>query len=71
MIYRESTGLRNYRRRELQLLLGVSDDEESRSSTSERGQESPLSEEASDQGVNLMEEQMAAKEPGQNSLDET
>ena len=30
-------GLRNYHRRELQLLLGASDDEESRSSASGRG----------------------------------
>ena len=40
-------GLRNYRRRELQLLLGASDDKESRSSASERGQEDPLSEDIS------------------------
>ena len=56
-------GLRNYRRRELQLLLGASDDEESRSSTSERGPEDPLSDGVSDQENDLAEEDMAEKGP--------
>ena len=64
-------GLRNYRRKELQLLLGASDDEESRSLTSERGQEDPLSDEVSDQEINLAEEEIAEKEPDQDSLNET
>ena len=59
-------GLQNYRRKELQLLLGASDDEESRSSTSEGGQEDPLSDEASDQEINL-----TGEEPDQDSFDET
>ena len=64
-------GLRNYRRKELQLLLGASDDEESRSSTSERGQEDRWSDGVSDQGNDLAEEELAEKEPYQNSSHET
>ena len=64
-------GLRNYRRRELQLLLGASDDEESRSSTSEKDQEDPWSDDVSDQEINLTEEERAEKEPDQDSFDET
>ena len=64
-------GLRNYRRRELQLLLGASDDEESRSSASERGQEDPLIDNVSDREVNLAEEEMAEEEPGRDCFDET
>ncbi len=41
-------GPRNYRRQELQLLLGASDDEGSRSSASGKGDEDPLSDGASD-----------------------
>ena len=55
------TGLRNYRRRELKLLLGASDDEESRSSASERGQEDFVSESTSNQEVNLAEEEVAGE----------
>ena len=50
------TGLRNYRRRELQLLIEASDDEESRSSTSERNGEDPLSDGASDREDGLVDE---------------
>ena len=64
-------GLRNYSRRELQLLVGASDDDEGRSSMSERSQEDPLSDEASDQEVSLAEGEMAEKGPGQDCLDET
>ena len=64
-------GLRNYRRRELQLLLGTSDDEENRSSTSEKDQADPLSDEVSDQEIDLAEEAMAEKEPDQDNFDET
>lgn len=46
-----SAGLRSYRRRELQLLSGTSDDGESHSSESERDEEDPLSDGASDQEV--------------------
>ena len=63
-------GLRNYCRRELQLLLGASDNEESQSSTSERGPEDPLSDGVSDQGSDLAEEEMAKRELYQNSSDE-
>ena len=61
-------GFRNYRRRELQLLLGASDDEESRSSTSERNQEDLLSDEVSDQEINLEGDE---RDPDQDSIDET
>ena len=64
-------GLRNYRRRELQLLLGASDDEESRSLASERGPGDPLSDEVSDQEIDLAEERMAGEGPYQGSSDET
>ena len=64
-------GLRNYRGRELQLLLGASDDEESQSSESEKDQEDTLDGEVSDQEVNLAEEGMAEEEPGRDCLDET
>ena len=62
--------LSNYRRRELQLLLEASDDEESRSSTSERGQEDLLGEGASDQEIDSAEGEMAEEEPDQDRLDE-
>jgi hypothetical protein len=41
-------GCRNYRRKELQLLLSVSDGEESRSSASEKDDEDSSSDDASD-----------------------
>ena len=65
--------IRNYRRRELQLLLGASDAEEGRSSTSERGPGGPLSDAVSGQENDLAEdsEEMAEKEPYQGSSDET
>ena len=63
-------GPRNYRRRELQLLLGASDDEESRSSASEKGGEDPLSDGASDQEDSLVKKRMAAEGPYQSSSDE-
>ena len=63
-------GPRNYRRRELQLLLGASDDEESGSSASGKGGEDPLSDGASDREDSLRSEGMAAEGPYQNSSDE-
>ena len=63
-------GLRNYRRKELQLLLGASDDEESRSSASEKGMEDSLDEGASDQEDDLVDEGMAEERPCQDSSDE-
>ena len=63
-------GSRNYRRRELQLLLEASDDEESRSSTSERNGEDPLSDGASDREDGLVDEGMAEEGPCQDSSDE-
>ena len=63
-------GLRNYRRRELQLLLGASDDEESQSSASERGPEDLLSDGMSDQEIDLAEEHAAGRGPYQDSSDE-
>ena len=65
------TGLRNYRRRELQLLLGASDEEESQASTSEQDPEDPLSDRVSDQEIDLTEEHMAGEGPYQDSSDET
>ena len=64
------TGLRNYRRKELQLLLGASDDEESRSSASGKDGEDPLSDGASDQEGSLADERMAGEGPYQDSSDE-
>ena len=60
-----------YCRRELQLLLGASDNEESQSLTSERGVGDPLSDGASDQGDDLVDEEMAGRELYQDSSDET
>ena len=57
------SGLRNYRRKELQLLLEASDDEESRSSASEKDGEDLLSDGASDQGDSWEDEGMAREEP--------
>ena len=65
------TGLRNYRRRELQLLLGASGDEESQPSASERGTGDPLDDGVSDQGSDLEDGEVAGKEPGQVGSDET
>ena len=59
----------NYRK-ELQLLTGASDDKESRSSTSERGQEDLLGKDAFDQEIDLAEGEMAEEEPDQDRLDE-
>ena len=64
-------GVRNYRRRELQLLSGISDDEESRASGSERDREEPLSDGDPDQEVRLREGEMAGGGPGQDGLNET
>ena len=66
-----SAGLRNYRRRELQLLSSTSDDWESQSLESERDHEDPLSDGASDQEVSFMEGEMAGRGPDQDHLDET
>ena len=63
-------GLRNYRRRELQLLLGASDDEESRSSASEKDDVGPLSTDASDLEDGSEDVGMAAEGPCQDSSDE-
>ena len=65
------TGLCNYCHRELQLLLGASDNEDSQSSTSERGPEDSWSDGVSDQGNDLVEEEMAGKELYQDSSDGT
>ena len=65
------TGRSNYRRRELHLLLEASDDEESRSSASERGQEDLLDEDSSDREIDLAEEEMAEEEPDRDCFDET
>ena len=64
-------GLRNYRRRELQLSMGASDDEESQSSESENDHGGDLSEGFSDQEIDSEEEGMAWEEPGRGCLDET
>ena len=64
-------GLSKYRRREIQLLLEASDDEESRSSASERGQDNLLDRDASDREIDLAEEEMAEEGPDQDRLDET
>ena len=63
-------GCRNYRRRELQLLLDVSDGEESRSSASEKDDEDPLSDDASDREGSLEDAGMVAEGPDQDSSDE-
>ena len=63
-------GCRNYCRKELQLLLEASDDEESRSSTSGRSGEDPLSDGASDREDGLGNEGMAEEGPYQDSSDE-
>ena len=60
----------NYCRRELQLLTEASDDEESQSSASERGQEDLLDEDGSDQGIDLTEGEIAEGGPDQDRLDE-
>ena len=64
------TGLRNYRCRELQLLLGASDDKEGRSSASGKDGEDPLSDGASDQEGSLADEGMAGEGPYQDSSNE-
>ena len=66
-----SAGLCNYRRRELQLLLGASDDEESQSSTSERNPGDPPSDGISHQEIDLTEEHMAGEGPYQDGSDGT
>ena len=63
-------GCHNYRRKELQLLLSASDDEESRSSASEKDDEDPLSDDASDREDSLEDAGMAAEGPCQDSSDE-
>ena len=63
-------GCRNYRRRELQLLLDVSDGEESRSSASGKDDEGSSSDNASDQEGDLEDAGMVAEGPGQGSSDE-
>jgi hypothetical protein len=63
-------GCRNYRRKELQLLLNVPDGEESRSSASEKDDEDVSSDDASDRGDGLEDAGMVAEGPGQGSSDE-
>jgi hypothetical protein len=63
-------GCRNYRRKELQLLLSASDGEESRSSTSDKDDEDPSSDDASDREDSLEDAGMAAEGPWQDSSDE-
>ena len=65
-----SAELSNYRCKELQLLVGVSDDEESQPSTSEMGQEILLGKDMSGQEIDLVEREMAEEEPDQDRLDE-
>ena len=60
----------NYRRKELQLLTELPDDEESRSSISEMGQEDLLGRDMSDQEVDLEGRVMEAEEPDHESHDE-
>ena len=60
----------NYRRKELQLLTELPDDEESRSSISEMGQEDLLDRDMSDQEVDLEESLMEATEIDHDSHDE-
>ena len=61
-------GCRNYRRRELQLLLDGSDGEESRSSASGKDDEGSSSDNASDQEGDLEDAGMAAEGPGSGQL---
>ena len=63
-------GCRNYRRKELQLLLSVSDGEKSRSSASEKDDEDLSSEDASDREDSLEDAGMAAEGPCQDSSNE-
>ena len=60
----------NYRRKELRLLAGLSDDEESRSSASEGGQEDFLDRDMSDQEMDLAEREMAEEGPDHDIFDE-
>ena len=60
-------GCRNYRRRELQLLLDVSDGEESRSLASGKDDEGSSGDNASDWEDGLEDAGMVAEEPGQDS----
>ena len=60
-------GISNYRRKELQLLAELSDDEESRSSASGVGQEDFLDRDMSDQEIDLAERQMAEEGPEHDS----
>ena len=63
-------GCCNYHCKELQLLLSVSDSEESHSSASEKDDEDPLSDDASDWEDSLEDAGMAAEGPGQDSSGE-
>jgi hypothetical protein len=63
-------GCRNYRRRELQLLLDVSDGEESRSSATGKDDEGSSNDNASDQEDGLEDAGMAAEGPDQGNSDE-
>ena len=56
------TELRNYRRKELQLLQEAPDDEDSQSSASGEHREDPHSDEASDQGDGWEDVEMAREE---------
>ena len=63
-------GCRNYCHKELQLLLSLSDGEESRSSVSEKGGGNSSSDGASDREDGLEDAGMAAEGSGQDSSDE-